>query len=35
MKARGAALLNAQDVGGYVERGKVRKAMAGKFEMEP
>ena len=33
MKARGAALLNAQGVGGYVERGKVRKAMAEKLEM--
>ena len=33
MKTRGAALLNAQSMDGYVERGKVRKAMAGKLEM--
>ncbi len=31
MKARGAALLNAQGVGGYVERDRVRESLAGQL----
>lgn len=32
MKARGATLLNAQGVGGYVERGHKRRRLAGELE---